>query len=80
VRDSKGAPVDQSTLKRAAEIEVAFRNMARHCDGDAHIPKRRVYQDGDRGGPAQTQNPLEEKRKTDLTLTGLLMEGLGTAY
>ena len=31
------------------------------------------------GGPAQTQNPLGEKRKTDLTLTGLLMEGLAHA-
>jgi len=29
------------------------------------------------GGPAKTQNPLGEKGKTDLTLTGLLMEGLG---
>ena len=35
------------------------------------------WKDGDRGGPAQTQNPLVRKRKTDLTLTGLLMEGPG---
>jgi len=31
------------------------------------------------GGPAKTQNPLGEKGKTDLTLTGLLMEGLSLA-
>jgi hypothetical protein len=41
------------------------------------IPGQVRWKDGDRGGPAQTQNPLGGKRKTDLTLTGLLMEGLG---
>jgi len=41
------------------------------------LTKECGWKEGDRGGPAQTQNPLGEKRKTDLTLTGLLMEGLG---
>jgi hypothetical protein len=39
------------------------------------LTKECGWKDGDRGGPAQTQNPLGGKRKTDLTLTGLLMEG-----
>jgi hypothetical protein len=35
------------------------------------------WKDGDRGGPAQTEKTLIGKRKTGLTLTGLLMDGLG---
>jgi hypothetical protein len=35
------------------------------------------WKDGDRGGPAPTEKSLIRKRKTSLTLTGLLMEGLG---
>jgi hypothetical protein len=44
------------------------------------LTKECGWKDGDRGGPAQTQNPLVRKRKTDLTLTGLLMEGLGFSF
>jgi len=38
------------------------------------------WKDGDRGGAARTQGTQrKEEEKTDLTLTGLLMEGLRVA-
>jgi len=43
------------------------------------LNQRVRMEDGDRGGSAQTQKNSyrEEKEKTNLTHTGLLMEGLG---
>jgi hypothetical protein len=42
--------------------------------GNERLPltKECGWKDGDIGGPAQTQNPSGEKRKPDLTRTGLL--------
>jgi hypothetical protein len=34
------------------------------------------WKDGDTGGPAQTEGTTGRKRKTGLTRTGLLMEGV----
>jgi hypothetical protein len=34
------------------------------------------WKDGDRGGSARTQEAHRRKKKSDLTLTGLLMEGV----
>jgi hypothetical protein len=50
---------------------------AQLAPSEQSLTKECGWKDGDRGGPAQTEKPLIRKRKTDLTLTGLLMEGLG---
>src|SRR6202162_2992896 len=52
-------------LKRERPTGTERQSLTKECG----------WKDGDRGGPAQTQKPLGGKRKTDLTLTGLLMEG-----
>src|ERR1700674_734244 len=54
-------------LKRVHPTGTERQSLTKECG----------WKDGDRGGLAQTQKiSWEEKRKTDLTLTGLLMEGL----
>jgi hypothetical protein len=64
---------------REVDYQVAAPLKREHptCTERQSLTKECGWKDGDRGGPAQTQNPLGGKRKTDLTLTGLLMEGLG---
>src|ERR1700722_14712069 len=67
-----GAEVDYQV---AAPAESRTPNLHR---AKQSLTKECGWKDGDRGGPAQTQNLLGGKTKTDLTLTGLLMEGLGS--
>src|SRR5258708_15208603 len=50
-----------------AQLAPSEKSLTKECEG----------KDGDRGGSAQTKNCLIRKRKTFLTLPGLLMEGLG---
>jgi hypothetical protein len=71
-------PTPTETLGTEVDYQVAAPLKREHPTGTERISltKECGWKDGDRGGPAQTQNPLVRKRKTDLTLTGLLMEGL----
>ena len=72
-------PTPTETVGTEVDYQVAAPLKREHPTGTERISltKECGWKDGDRGGPAQTQNPLVRKRKTDLTLTGLLMEGLG---
>ena len=66
-----GAEVDSQV---AAPAETRTPNMHRAINS---LLNECGWKDGDRGGLAPRQNPGGEKSKTNLTLTGLLMEGLG---
>jgi hypothetical protein len=61
----------QHLLKREHPTSTERKSLTKECG----------WKGGDRGGLAQRQRPnqktLTGKEKTDLTLTGLLMEGLG---
>src|ERR1700681_3863140 len=72
-------PTPTETVGTEVDSQVAAPLKREHPPSTERISltKKCGWKDGDRGGPAQTQNPLVRKRKTDLTLTGLLMEGLG---
>ena len=74
-------PTPTETVGTEVDYQVAAPLKREHPTGTERqsLNKECGWKDGDRGGPAQTQNPLVRKRKTDLTLTGLLMEGLGFA-
>src|SRR6266404_6005085 len=67
---SSGAKVDYQV---AAPAEMRTPNLHR-----AKIAQQRVRMEGwrQRRPSSKTRNPQEGKRKADLTLTGLLMEGL----
>ena len=72
-------PTPAEQVGTEVDYQVAAPLKREHPTGTERISltKECGWKDGDRGGPVQTQNPLVRKRKTDLTLTGLLMEGLG---
>jgi hypothetical protein len=72
-------PTPTETVGTEVDYQVAAPLKREHptCTERQSLDKECGWKDGDRGGPAQTQNPLVRKRRTDLTLTGLLMEGLG---
>src|ERR1700680_4742236 len=70
-------PVYQVDYQVAAPAEMRTPNLHRAKNRST---KECGWKDGDRGGSAQTQSPLGGKRKTDLTLTGLLMEGLESQF
>jgi hypothetical protein len=66
-----GAEVDSQV---AAPAEWRTPNLHR---AKIRSTKECGWKDGDRGGPAQTEKPSDREKQTVLTLTGLLMEGLG---
>jgi len=70
-------PTPTETVGIEVDYQVAAPLKREHPTGTERqsLTKECGWKDGDRGGPAQTQNPLVRKRKTDLTLTGLLMKG-----
>jgi hypothetical protein len=72
-------PTLTESVGREVDSQVAAPLKREHPTGNERqsLNKECGWKDGDRGSPAQTQNPLGGKRKTDLTLTGRLMEGLG---
>ena len=72
-------PTPAEKVGREVDSQVAAPLKREHPTGTERtsLTKECGWKDGDRGGLAQTQKiSWEEKRKTDLTLTGLLMEGL----
>src|SRR6202162_3281768 len=72
-------PTPTETVGTEVDYQIAAPLKREHPTGTERqwLNKECGWKDGDRGGPAQTQKPLGGKRKTNLTLTGLLMEGLG---
>jgi hypothetical protein len=72
-------PTPTGTVGTEVDYQVAAPLKREHppCTERQSLNKECGWKDGNKDGPAQTQNPLVRNRKTDWTLTGLLMEGLG---